>query len=224
MDNQRPADIPPKVRHLIHLNNAYPVLICQRNECRKAVQPHAFSEHLRVQHETPLRDRERVQEYVSTFNWDYNFSTIKLPRDGSSPQPIIPVVDGLQCTLCQPESSSRPFTSISEKRMRVHRNVAHQQKGAGVKGLFRKVRLQSWFQDHRQRYWVVDESQKGESRDQGVGIKEEENSVGEDEDTADSSTNRGDDVVDETVVQGRDEEVAGEVGNGVGIEVVVGDG
>jgi len=142
MDNQRPADIPTKVRHLIHLNNAYPVLICQRNECRKAVQPHAFREHLRVQHQTLLRDRERVQKYVSTFNWEYDYSTIPLPKDGSAPQPIIPVVDRLQCTLCQPEFSSRPFTSISEKRIRVHRNVAHQQKGAGVKGLFRKVRLQ----------------------------------------------------------------------------------
>lgn len=67
MDNQRPADIPRDLSHLIHLNRVYRVLICQHNECRKAVQPRAFSDHLRVQHQTPLRVRERMQEYVSKF-------------------------------------------------------------------------------------------------------------------------------------------------------------
>lgn len=228
MDDQRPADIPANLRHLIHLNVAYRVLICQHNECRKAVQPRAFREHLRVQHQTPLSDRERVQEYVRTFSWDYDFSTIQLPKDGSRPQPIIPVVDGFQCPTCPLESRSRPFTSISQKRMRVHGNVVHKRQGAGGNGLFRKVRLQSWFQDRRQRYWVVDEHRRGDGRDQDVRIREEEDGTSRlglrgDEDVANTSTDVGNDVVEEIgVVETRDEEVAEAVVDDV-VEVVVSD-
>jgi hypothetical protein len=153
MDDQRPADIPSDLDHLIQLNVAYQVLICPHNECRKAVQPRAFSEHLRVQHQTPLRDRERVQEYISIFSWDYDFSTIQLPGDGSRPQPVVPVIDGFQCRTC-------PFKSSNRKSMKVHGNKEHQKQRVGDNELFRKVRLQSWFQDHRQRYWVVDEGEE----------------------------------------------------------------
>ena len=192
MDNQRPTDIPPELRHLIHLNDAYRVLICQHHECRKAIRPRAFSEHLRVQHQTPLRDRERVQEYVSTFSWDYDFSTIQLPRAGSRPQPIIPVVDGFQCQTC-------PFKSGTRKSMKVHGNKEHKQQRVGDDELFKKVRLQSWFRDHRQRYWVVDENK---TRDSSI-----------------TSTNEGGGVVENTVVVEAREEVLGEEGFG-GVVVI----
>lgn len=96
MDDPRPADIPFNLCHLIHLNVAYRILICPTRECRKAVQPRAFSEHLRVKHRIPLRERERVQQYVSTFRWDYDFATIPLPQDGSKPQPVLPVIQAVQ--------------------------------------------------------------------------------------------------------------------------------
>ena len=134
MDDQRPEDIPSELTHLVQLNIAYRVLICPHNECCKAVQPRAFSEHLRVQHQTPLRDRERVQEYVSIFGWDYDFSSIQLPRDGSGPQPIIPVVDGFQCRTC-------PFKSSNRKSMKVHGNKEHKQQRVDDDELFEKVRL-----------------------------------------------------------------------------------
>jgi hypothetical protein len=132
MDNQRPADIPTELHHLIQLNVAYRVLICPHNECRKAVQPQAYKTHLFVQHKTPLRDRERVEQYTSTFGWDYEFSTIKLPGDGSSPQPIIPVVDGFQCRTCSFKSSNR-------KSMKVHKNKKHKQQKISDNKLFKKV-------------------------------------------------------------------------------------
>ena len=219
MDNQPPADIPSELRHLVHLNVAYRVLICPHNDCCKAVQPRALSEHLRVQHQTPLRDRERVQEYIKGFRWDYDFSTIQLPKDGSRPQPIIPVVDGFQCQTC-------PFKSSNRKSMKVHGNKEHKLQRVGDGELFKKVRLQSWFQDHRQRYWVVDESKRGNGRDADVGIREEEESVSrfglrDDEGIIDSNTDIGDGKVEEIgAVEPRDDEVTGAVVNEV-VEVVV---
>jgi hypothetical protein len=48
--------------------------------------------------------------------------------------------------------------------MRVHGNVQHYQKRVDGNELFKNVRLQSWFQDGKQRYWIVDESEKGVDR------------------------------------------------------------
>jgi hypothetical protein len=219
MDDQRPADIPSELRHLIHLNVAYRVLICQHNECHKAVQPSAFSEHLRVQHQTPLHDRERVREYVSIFSWGYDFSTIQLPRDGSRPQPIIPVIDGFQCRTCAFKSSNR-------KGMKVHGNKEHKKQRVSDDELFGKVRLQSWFQDHRQRYWVVDESERGDGRED-VGIGEKEDRISglesrEDRGVVDTSIDVENDEVGESgEVEIRDVEVAEAVNKGV--EAVVDD-
>ncbi len=42
--------------------------------------------------------------------------------------------------------------------MKVHGNKEHSLKRAADDELFRPVRLQSWFQDGKEWYWVVDES------------------------------------------------------------------
>lgn len=193
------------------------MFICPHNECCKAVEPRAFSEHLRVQHQTLLRDRERVQEYIKRSNWDYDFSTIQLPEPGSRPQLIIPVIDGFQCQAC-------PFKSSSRKRIKVHGNKEHKKQRVSDDELFRKVRLQSWFQDHRQRYWVVDES---ENADAGIRDKEEslcKLGVRDEEGVVDTSTDVENYEVEEIgVVKARDEEVARVDVNEV-VEVVVDEG
>jgi len=212
MDDRRPANIPPELKDLIQANVAFQVFICPHDKCRKAVQPCAFSEHLRVLHETPLRDRRRVQAFLSTFDWQYDFATIRLPRDGSRPQSTIPVIDGFQCRMCPSNISSRPFKSISEKRMRVHGNKEHKKQRVGDDELFWKVRLQSWFQDHRQRYWVVDESKRGDRPREEEGQTSE---LGLDEDSGivNPSSNRESSCVaearEEVITEGgRDDEVA----------------
>lgn len=232
MDNQHPADIPRELHPLIHLNVAFRVLICPHKKCRKAVQPGAFSEHLRVKHRTSLRDRARVQQYVSTFRWNYDFSTIQLPRDGSRPQPVIPVIDGIQCRTC-------PFKSSNRKIMRVHGNREHKQQRMGDDELFTKVRVQSWFQDHRQRYWVVDESEKGDNHNTDESESEDDRDttveVGEEEERASSLGLRGDEGgvdasthVEEdaceaiSVVEARDE-IKGVISGDTVIEAVVDD-
>jgi hypothetical protein len=135
--------------------------------------------------------------------------------------------------MCPSNISSRPFKSISEKRMRVHGNKEHKKQRVGDDELFWKVRLQSWFQDHRQRYWVVDENKRGDDHTD-VGIREDEESASrlglrDDEGVVDASTDVGNDEVEEiSVGESRDEEGGGEVGNEVvekvvdeGVEVVV---
>jgi hypothetical protein len=113
--------------------------------------------------------------------------------------------------------------------MKVHGNEEHGFKRVGDDELFRKVRLQSWFQDHRQRYWVVDESERGDSRDADVGIREEEESISrfglrDDEGVIDASTDVENDELEEiNAVEPRDEEVDRAVVNEV-IKVVVDEG
>jgi hypothetical protein len=85
-----------------------------------------------------LWERERVQEYVSKFQWDYDYSTIELLKDGSRPQPLLPVSDGLQCRIC-------PFKSSSGKGMKVHGNEAYGQKRVDDDELFKMVRLHHGF-------------------------------------------------------------------------------
>lgn len=215
MDDQRPADIPSGLRQLIQLNVAYRVLLCPHPECRKAVQPRAFSEHTRVQHKAPLRDREQIQAYVKGINWEYDFSTISLPRDGSRPQQTIPVVDGFQCRAC-------PFKSSNRKAMKVHGNREHGQQRVDDAELFREVRLQSWFQDHRQRYWVVDESK---TEDGGVEVRPGEGGDSglraRDRVARGRADERNDPDEEVGAVEAGDEEVARTVGESAVVGVVV---
>jgi hypothetical protein len=167
MDNQRRKEVPPGLERLIQLNVAYEVFICPQPECCKAVQPRAWWGHLHVQHHASLRDRERVQRFIESLNWDYDFSTIQLPEDGSRPQPIIPVIDGFECQNCKFKSSNR-------KRMKVHGNTEHNQQEASDNEVFREVRMQSWFQDHRQRYWRVGGADIGEDKSADANIDTED--------------------------------------------------
>jgi hypothetical protein len=151
MDKQPLEKLEQELKHLISVNYTYQLFICPHEKCCKAVQRVAYIEHLRVQHKTPLRDRQRIQELIDHFDWEYDFSNVPLPRHRSRPQPILPVSDAFQCQDC-------PHICGTRKGMKVHGNGGHNKKRVSDDRLFRKVRVQSWFQDHRQRYWVVDES------------------------------------------------------------------
>lgn len=98
----------------------------------------------------------------------------------------------------------------------------------GNNELLKEVRLQSWFQDHRQRYWVVDESDRGESSDQGIGtrVEDEDRSrlgLRDDEGIIDVSKGVEDDEVQELGIgESTVEKVVGEGRDDVVIEVVIG--
>jgi hypothetical protein len=163
MDKQQLEKLEQELKHLISVNYTYQLFICPHEGCRKAVQRGAYIEHLRVQHKTALRDRQRIQELIVHFDWEYSFSNVPLPRHRSRPQPILPVSDALQCQDC-------PYICGTRKGMKVHGNGEHNKKRVSDDRLFRKVRVQSWFQDHRQRYWVVDESLTPDADDEHAHI------------------------------------------------------
>lgn len=75
-----------------------------------------------------------------------------LPVDGSAPQPITPIVDGFACREC-------PYKTRDRSNIRKHANRTHNKNRVADEDICQVVRLQSWFGEKREQYWVVDESQ-----------------------------------------------------------------
>jgi hypothetical protein len=144
-------DIPPTLTYLIALNVEFHVLLCLGNGCRKAVSLAGIVEHLRKKHSTKLEIRKQVQGYIKEFPFIYDYSTVQLPVDRSALQPIIPIMDGFQYKECL-------YKTYDCSNIRKHANQIHNKKRIADDEIFDSVRLQSWFQDSRERYWVVDES------------------------------------------------------------------
>ena len=151
LQNNPLQSIPQALAHLIHLNIEFRVLVCLGDGCCKAVSAKGLVEHLRKYHNEKPAVRKQVQQYVQGFPHKYNYKTIVVPTDGNAPQPIIPIVDGFQCRHCRSSTQSRDA-------MKKHGNKAHSMKRVKDEELFQAVRLQTWFRDGKERYWVVDES------------------------------------------------------------------
>jgi hypothetical protein len=141
--------VPMTLTDLVHLNRQYGVLVCTDEDCRKAIVPSGFSEHLRKAHKMPKGLRDEVTAYVRGFPQTYDHVTVLLPSDGSPPQSVLPVLEGLQCRHCAAKS-------VSRKWMKRHGNDCHGLRRAKDDELYETVALQTWFRDHRERYWRVD--------------------------------------------------------------------
>jgi hypothetical protein len=150
--------VPQGLSELIALNVRYRVLLCLGHGCRKAVSPAGIVEHLRKIHKREPKIRKEVEEYVQLFPVQYDYSSVPLPQDRLAPQPVVPVVDGLQCKECG-------FKTQSRSKARQHANKDHNQKRIADEELFHHVRMQSWFRDGKERYWIVDEGREGEQRE-----------------------------------------------------------
>jgi len=151
MNKTRTIKVPAPLAYLITINVAYKVVLCIG--CRRAVSPASIVEHLRRCHKTPLKVRKQVQAFIQSVPWAYDYTSIALPADGLPPQPVVPVVEGFHCQQC-------PFRTQSRKNMKVHGNREHAMKRVSDKQLYQVVRLQTWFRDGKERYWVVNESQQ----------------------------------------------------------------
>jgi Orsellinic acid/F9775 biosynthesis cluster protein D len=151
--------VPLALSHLVALNAEYNVLICISNSCKHVLKPTAISRHLDIKHKTPLELRKQLDQYVRESPFAYNSASVSLPHDGLAPQPIIPIVDGFACRDCL-------FKSVNRGVIRQHGNKAHNKKGVLDDEIFQAARLQSWFGEKRERYWVVDESQQHRQEDQ----------------------------------------------------------
>lgn len=148
-----PIEVPTVLAQLIAVNMDYKVLLCLNSKCCKAVNPAGIVEHLRKIHGEKPAIRKQVREFIRGIPWEYDYSSVRLPADGLVPQPVIAIQDGLSCQHCN-------FRNQSHKAMKVHGNKEHDMKRVADDELFQPARLQSWFQDGKERYWVVDESQQ----------------------------------------------------------------
>jgi hypothetical protein len=148
------VEVPVELNQLIAINTEYQILLCLKQQCRKAVRPAGFVQHLRKIHKAEPQLRMKVQEFVTAKlpDWDYDYSTVQLPTDGLAPQPILSIVNGFHCRHCQ-------FRNHNRKNMKTHGNKEHSLKRVADDELFQPAMLQSWFQDGKERYWVVDEAQ-----------------------------------------------------------------
>jgi hypothetical protein len=145
--------LPQELSQLVALNTKYGILICLGNGCHHAQKPGALSRHLEIKHKTPLALRKQLDSYIMEFPSTYDYASVQLPADGLAPQAIIPIVDGFQCRECA-------FKTSDHSNIRKHANKVHNKKRVADEDIFRRVRLQSWFGERRERYWVVDESQQ----------------------------------------------------------------
>ena len=148
--------VPVTLTHLIQLNVKYQVLVCLDAHCCKAVSCVGLVEHFRKIHKEKPELRKQIYEYIQRIPFNYNYSTIQLPVDGLAPQPVLPVVNGFQCQHCK-------FYTTNRRVMKKHGNKQHIMQRVDDDQLFQAVRLQTWFRDGKERYWVVDESREAEA-------------------------------------------------------------
>jgi hypothetical protein len=81
---------------LIAVNAEFEVLLCVSRQCCKAVSPAGTVEHLRKFHKEKPAVRNQVREFVAEIPWVYDYASIKLPANGSAPQPAVSL-RSLQC-------------------------------------------------------------------------------------------------------------------------------
>ena len=110
--------VPTTLATLIAINNVYKVVLCINASCCKAISPAGAVEHLRRFHQTPPKVRRQVHAFIQSVPWTYDYSSITLPADRLSPQPVLPVLEGFQCQHC-------PFCSQSRKALKAHGNQVH---------------------------------------------------------------------------------------------------
>ena len=134
--------VPEVLAHLVQLNVDFQVLVCLGEECRCAVSPRAIVRHFNDQHKTPIELRKVIERYIQAFPGSYDYLSVQLPPDGSSPQPIIQVVDGFRCRQC-------PFMTQDRSNARKHSNKEHGKKRVRDEEIFSIVRMQSWFKGKR---------------------------------------------------------------------------
>jgi hypothetical protein len=70
---------------------------------------------------------------------------------GVRPSQFLLVLEALLCKHCRSISISRVW-------LREHGNKVHKLRREKDEDLFTRVRVQSWFRDRRERYWVVDDA------------------------------------------------------------------
>lgn len=154
--------MPEVLQQWIIFNVEFHILLCHDTDCQYALTPGSTSRHLRDKHHVKIEVQRQADQYIKQWPWQYDFRSVPLPLDQSLPQPVLPVLNGFQCTKCN-------FKSQSRKVLRTHGSKQHNQKGLKDEQIFMAVQLQTWFGEKRARYWVVDASERSRDVNNGQG-------------------------------------------------------
>lgn len=187
--------IPEALSHVVGLNTEFNVLICIH--CKFAIRPTAICRHLGDKHKTSIEIRKLLDKYVEDFPFRYDYTSVQLPSNGLAPQPIIPILEGYLCKEC-------PFKTQSRDAIKKHGNKVHSKRRVADEELFELVQLQSWFDDRRARYWVVEQSKADEQEQRRVrhdtGGEPNSNGSSNPANANDNESDQGDG--DDQIVQG----------------------
>jgi hypothetical protein len=198
-------EVPSSLSHLIAINSEFGVLLCLSALCKHAQSADGIIYHLRNFHHEKPEIRRQLDSFVQALQKQderflRDYTTVELPVDGLSPQPVVPVVDGFSCLECR-------FLTTNRKIARVHANKGHNSKRAKDKDIFNHVRLQSWYGQKRERYWIVDESKEVEQQLQQEGKSCNTTAIHSDIPTAIGSITdpNGEDAIEEEIQQWKTE-------------------
>jgi hypothetical protein len=130
-------------------------LICIGNRYKYILKLTAISRYLDIKYKTLIVLQKQVDRYIAEFLFAYNYTSVPVPSKRSAPQPIIPIVDRFVYKDCI-------FKSVNRSVIQQHANKAHNQKHKADKDIYWVVRLQLWFGEKQEQYWVVDKSKQDE--------------------------------------------------------------
>ena len=169
-------EVPSSLAHLVAINVEFKVVLCLSPICRHAQTTSNVVEHIRKTHHEKPAIRKQLKDFLQELTSQdaqfrtCNYTTVHLPADGSSPQLVVPVVDGFSCYQCR-------FLTTNRAVIRQHANKVHAQKRIRDENMCESVRIQSWFGQKRERYWIVDESKElelGQQLEQGAQEQEQD--------------------------------------------------
>ena len=145
--------IPEVLDYIVILNVKFGVLICL--QYKYVVSPTAISRHLSDKYKTLIELRKQLDEYIRGFPFQYDYTSVQLSSNRSVLQSIIPVLDRHLCKDC-------PYKTQSRDAMKKHGNKEYNKKRVADKDLYEVIQLQSWFNNRRVQYWIVDQSKQYE--------------------------------------------------------------
>jgi len=89
------------LEHLLQLNVDFQVLVYLGEECQCAVSPGVIVQYLQRYYQTRKELRQVLEQYIQRFSSLYNYLTVQLLLDRSSPQSGLQIIDRFQCKQCE---------------------------------------------------------------------------------------------------------------------------
>jgi hypothetical protein len=128
------------------------VLIC--SQCKYALQPsgETASKHFWEKHRMPAKERSGLNAFVRGLNLPDPNSVLKRP-DGDPAHSHLLVQSGLSCLQCKSHTTSR---NLLKRHLSQEHGLQLSSKSTYDDQCWSQVMLQSWTQNGKREFWVVD--------------------------------------------------------------------